>query len=415
MAKADWSDAPPLRLALESSEFAGQSGKGELRRQNRRTILASILATGGLSRVQLGRRTGLSPATVGHIVGELFREGYLVESGIVDLERGRKPRLLRVNPHAASVVGVDLTDMVAATFDLDCGATTPYEPIIESGDLVTPEQVVDAIAEFVGRISADAPAPKLIGVSVPGSVDAKNGVVLSSAPLNWFAVPIGRLVAERTGIPVVVERNVICLALNEVWAGEMKPPSNFVYVSAGMRGIGAGIVANGEIVYGGHSAAGEIGHIRVDPEGPACHCGKRGCLEAIASSRAVVQRVQQNLASSGAFDPPRSFSDVVRLADAGEPVAREAIEEAARMIGETLGDMFAFVNPELIIVGGNFMEAGAIALDVMKQAAEGRASRRVSKPIRIVAATDSPKAASRGVARMALHRLLLDLDISDSA
>jgi len=382
------------------------SGKGELRRENRRVILEALFRTPAASRIDLVRTTGLSPSTVGQIAGELLAEGILVESGIVDLKRGRKPRLLQVNPDAGRVLGLELSGRTAAVYDLRCNERASFAVLAQERDLA-PEKLARALADHVRALQRSGPPLVALGVSVPGRVETESGFVVTSAPLGWSDVPLGAMLAEATGLPTVVQPNMVSLVLEEAASGIAKGVRNFLYLHVGMRGIAAGIAVGGAILHGAHGSAGEIGHVQVDPGGPPCHCGKRGCLGAVASGEAVLAAAKSAFAAAGRESGPASIHDLAHAASSGDPIARLHVERAGAVIGEALAGAINLVDPELVAVGGAFAEEAAeILLPAIERTALGKSAIRGFVPCAFALAPGASSRSARGAARAAIHRRL---------
>lgn len=395
-----------VRLA-GTKRLVGLSGKGELRRENRRIVLETLFHRSKASRIELVRMTGLSPSTVGQIVGELIEDRVLVESGAVDLKRGRKPRLLEINPDAGVVVGIELSGRTAAAFDLKCNARTRFGALVGERAL-TPDALVRAVADVAARCRAVNPPPVAIGVSVPGTVDSASGRVITSTPLGWTDVPLGPMLTEATGLPAIVQPNMVSLVLEEAATGIAQDVANFVYLHLGMRGIAAGIAVNGSILRGAHLNAGEIGHVQVDPEGPPCNCGKRGCLGVVASGEAVLKAAQQSMKAGGAA--PASISELTRAAAAGDPIASSQLERAGETIGAAVAAVINLVNPELIAVGGAFAaQAAPILLPVIERTAIARSAFHGSIPCSFKLAEDASRQSAKGAARAAVHMRLMHI------
>ncbi|MGE5576766.1 MAG: ROK family protein, partial [Syntrophothermus sp.] len=258
-----------------------------------------------------------------------------------------------------------------------------------------------------------------VGVASSGVVDSEKGVVRRSSLLQWQEAPIARLIQERlqkllpssvlSPVPVFVENDANVVALAEKWYGAAVNESNVICVTIGV-GIGAGIIINGELYGGSHHGAGEIGHIVVDRQGPVCNCGKRGCLEALASDGAIARRAatalaQRNLLASawahaaqespgapqsGAestvkFPVELTADDVSQAAETGDPLAREITEETGRYIGIGIANIANLIDPEMIILGGERMQqSGHLLLAAVEEAVNEHLFSQPAAGLRIV-------------------------------
>ncbi|MDR2465689.1 MAG: ROK family glucokinase [Streptococcaceae bacterium] len=206
-----------------------------------------------------------------------------------------------------------------------------------------------------------------IGMGSPGTVDIKNGTVIGAYNLNWKTLQPAREVIEGgTGIPFFIDNDANVAALGERWKGAGENDPNVVFIVLG-TGVGGGIVMEGLLLHGAAGAAGEIGHITVDPEGFECTCGKRGCLETVASATGVV-RVAHQLAESYVGDSPLvksinrgeavSSKDVFVQAEAGDAFANRVVDKVCMYLGLACGNIGNTLNPSSIIIGGGVSAAG---------------------------------------------------------
>lgn len=391
-----------------SNQSFGSTLEGNFRRLNRRLVLEAILSHQSISRTDLTQLTRLSASTVGLIVNELIAEGILAESGTAQSTRGRKPIVVELQPRAATIVGIDLNELTGSVFDLESQPCMDYVSL-PSKDHIEHHDVIRLIQALLQKLPPETPLPRGIGISVPGIVDTMSGHVLFSSNLGWADVPLGRLVAGETGLPVIVEPNRICLAMSEAWSGVARGIKNFIYFHVGWRGVGAGLVMNGSVVRGAHHKAGEIGHLQVFADGPQCHCGKWGCLEMVATGRAIMQRVQMQLdRENRSNELPASFAELAEAARQGHDVYRQALEEAGRILGDSLASLVATTDPELVVLGGSTMAAKDVLLPVIEDLVRDT-TLVSSKPISIVPTQDSKNKSAMGIARIASRRLLLDV------
>jgi glucokinase len=253
----------------------------------------------------------------------------------------------------------------------------------------------DLAAKGRRRFGADGVAGA--GLAVPGLVDEARGVALRAVNLPWRELPLADVVAERVGLPVVLSHDVRAAAAAERALGAGRDAEDVLFVAIG-TGIGAAIVSGDAPFRGAHGRAGELGHTVVEPDGPACACGGRGCLEAIASGAAIERAYADTGAADGA-----SAREVAALARAHDPAARTVWNRAARALGIALADAVALLDPGLIVLGGGLAEAGADLLEPV--AAELAARVRLGPAPPVVAAALGSDAGCRGAALLAWHAL----------
>ncbi|MGW7368487.1 ROK family protein [Streptomyces sp. NPDC054841] len=319
-------------------------------------VLALLLVEGPLSRVELARRTGLSSTAVTKAARPLIDDGYLYE---LPPERtapgaGRPVNPLAVAPDREYFIGLKISSdqVFGAVCDLRAGIrATAVRPV----DDCTPEAAAGLTAELVGELLDADPAfrarTRHLGVAVNGDVDRDSGRLRHSGLLGWRDVPLAELLTASTGLAVTVENDVRALTVAEHWFGEGIGTEYFALVTIG-AGIGSALVVNGQLLRGAYGVAGEVGHLCVDPTGPHCRCGARGCVEAIASTDAILAAVR--LATT---NPHLTFGEVADMARDGLPAAREAFARAGHAIGVGISALVNLVGPERVVVSGEGVDA----------------------------------------------------------
>ena len=213
-----------------------------------------------------------------------------------------------------------------------------------------------------------------IGIATPGPVNIEDGIVLNPPMLpHWHKVPLRAALSEATGLPVVLEKDVTAAAVAELWYAEPEDSRDFAFVYYG-TGLGTGIAVAGEVVRGISSNAGDPGHMTVDPDGPVCVCGRRGCVGYSVVPRALVERAQREGILSGTLPPgpagiaelDEAFSRLAALATAGDERAHTVIADAARQLARAVVVIVNLLDIERVIFGGPFWSRIApIVLDVL--------------------------------------------------
>jgi glucokinase len=215
-----------------------------------------------------------------------------------------------------------------------------------------------------------------IGVGMAGLVDVRTGVLLSTPNLVWRNVPLADGLGERFGLPVTVDNDATAAAWAESRIGASRGRADSLFVGVG-TGIGGGIVAGGCLVRGAHGLAGEIGHIIVEPGGPLCGCGNRGCWEQVASGlaitraggRAVTDEPGSAIARLAGGDPRRATGELVtEAAQAGDEVAVAILAEVARRLGEGVAGLVNVFDPDVVVIGGGVGEAGDLLFGPLRDA-----------------------------------------------
>jgi predicted NBD/HSP70 family sugar kinase len=326
-------------------------------------VFTVVLTHGPVSRVDIARRTGLSSAAVTKAARPFIEAGYLEELGATAGPTvGRPPNPLAIRGDREFFTGVKITDdeLIGVVTDLRAEVVASMHRPLTSHSV---DGVVADLAGVVADLLATSPAFKerchSLGLAMSGDVDRTAGLIRYSPFLGWRHVPLAKLAKAATGLNVTVENDVKSLTIAEQWFGEGIGASSFAVVSLGI-GIGCGLVIDERVVAGAHGVAGEIGHVPVGGDEPPCHCGGRGCVEAIAGTGAILAAVR---ASTG--DPTLDVSGAIDVAHAGDPAARAVFARAGQAIGLAMAAMANVVGPERIIITGDL--AGLAAYDLFEQ------------------------------------------------
>jgi len=335
-----------------------------LRDLNQSIALNLIAARGPLSRTDLARESGLPAATISRIIGDFVAADLVLETASDASSGGRRPILLRVNPTAGYVVGVKLREdaLTVAVCDLSCAVIYQCEATLPDP---APHRAVTTIAAAVERcIGAAGVARRAVlgvGVGLSGLIDSARGLCRYSAILDWRDVDLGPALEYKLRLPVRVDNDVNTLAVAERQFGAGRDAADFLLVTVG-RGVGLGIVIGGEIYRGARGGAGEVGHMTVDtsPDAPPCNCGKRGCLEAVASDYGIVR------AATGVEPGHRveaAMRDILDRAIAGDAATRAIFMRAGAALGVAVANLINIFDPALVLLGGEGLRAGDLILE----------------------------------------------------
>jgi predicted NBD/HSP70 family sugar kinase len=320
------------------------------------------VADSPISRADVVRTTGLTAATVSAIVAELEDQGLVIELGTGPSAGGKPPTLYGLNAGARSIITVDLSDGGRAGSVLDLKGTSAYRTA-RSHDSLQGQAGVDQLMEMVDELLARTPAPPLgIGIGTPGVID-DTGSVVEASFFDWHDVPLGTLLAERYALPVHVINNSRAAALAEYSFGD-HDAENLLVVKIG-NGVGAGVVLDGRIHGGEDSAAGEIGHVVVDPNGAQCFCGNVGCLETMAAAPRLLRRFAQFI-DIGETSLQEGMEAAGQAAVDGVGGILEIIDEAARNLGRVLSTTVAILDIHKIVITGVVSQLGDSFLDRLR-------------------------------------------------
>ncbi len=351
-------------------QFKGLSGS-TIRSHNRSVLLRLFREMGPVSRNDLSGITQLTAPTVHSLVKELMAEGIVEDLGTTDPQgggAGRRPSLLGLRPRSRLSLAVDISvkGTKLGIIGLRGGILGDIE--IQHTDLANPKQVMDEIGHglktLLGITELHPNEPFVgIGVGVPGLVQVSTGTVLHSPNLGWRNVQFGDWLKRQFGLPVVIDNNARAMALGEQLFGIGRQAPNAITFFAG-HGVGAGIVVNSRLYRGLNGGAGEVGHTTVNPDGPICRCGRRGCLDAVASEPAVIGQVQEALAQGaepqlqeqiarlGYQTSGLSIGHIVQFAREGSPLCQSVLSRAATTLGQAAVNLINLLNPDMIITGG---------------------------------------------------------------
>ena len=244
-------------------------------------------------------------------------------------------------------------------------------------------RIVDAVAEALKEDGTASGRVRALGIGLPGPVDPAAGIVISPANLPGFRnVPLNRILTRATGIQSFLHHDAHLAALGEHRRGAARGASEMIYVTVS-TGIGAGLLLRGELYAGAHGIAGEVGHIVVQPGGPLCTYGNRGCLEAIASGTGIARAARESARGTPGsalhgLEHPHA-EDVARAARAGDELATAILENAGTYLGLAMGTLVNLFNPQLIVLGGSVIKSGNLLVGPMRRsmrASSWKASRR---------------------------------------
>jgi predicted NBD/HSP70 family sugar kinase len=330
-----------------------------LRGSNRQRVIETVRLRGGASRVQLVRATGLSRSTVSSVVADLLAEGVLVEqrdhpaapspSGV-----GRPATHLTLNPDIGALAGVHLRHDGVRVAIADLAGTLRTESLGELDVDHHAHEAIGYVLEQVPALLAEAGVDghRLLGVGVAVSAP----MVTAGPPRLWRGVDVVSELGSAFGVPVHLGNDANLGSMAEWIFGAGRGTDDLVYVMMA-DGVGAGLIVDGSLYRGAHGAAGELGHVVVNPDGQVCRCGSRGCLETVSGTEALTASLRHS------HGPDVTLPAVLDLVRAGDPGACRAVADAGRAVGKALAGICAVLDPRLVVVGGQLAAAGTPLLD----------------------------------------------------
>ncbi|MEO8572370.1 MAG: ROK family protein [Pyrinomonadaceae bacterium] len=283
------------------------------------------------------------------------------------------------------------------------------EPTPRTGAATDVISTIARVAERCITESGSGSRPKAFGLALAALVNFREGRVLSSPNLPQLNdLPVSRELSERLQLSVVLENDATAAAIGEYWRGSSKDAENSVFVTLG-TGVGGGLMLDGRAYRGIDGTAGEIGHVCVEPEGHACGCGSRGCVEQYASATAIVRIARELLEKEtpSLLDGNTMFSskDVFDAAGSGDVVARKAFKTMGRYLGIALASLVDVLNPELIVIGGGAAGGWDFFIEHVESEIHSRAFRHPAMRVKVVRASLGDAAGILGAARVAIDTI----------
>jgi predicted NBD/HSP70 family sugar kinase len=363
---------------------------------NRDIVLEIIRSKQPVARADLARASGLQPSTISAIVEQLIQEKWVSEGAVVRRPRGRRPTLLSLNdqlvilvadvrPNQAIVALVDLNGKFLARETVSLGS----QPELAVKKII---QCMQSIRDLHKGRSFEG-----IGISMPGRVAPETQRLLLAPNLKWSDYDVKAVVEAEMHLQVELANAANASLLSELWSGRLDGIREAVLVTVS-EGVGAAILANGQIVAGRNGLAGEFGHSPIDPAGPVCGCGQRGCWEVFASSSAAL-RIYGELSSC---DTPLNMKQLLQLAEEGDANAIAAVERQATYLGRGLRLITASLAPEVILITGDITTSWSRFGPIVQK--EMERTMLAGGPPRLEITSDGELARLRGAAAVVLQR-----------
>ena len=360
----------------------------QTKQHNRDLVLKTIFNHESISRAEIARVTKLTRATVSDMVANLVDEGLVEEIGYGESIGGKAPILLSLVADARYLVGLNLAQdkFIGSVVNLlgEIKETVEF-PVDESDG----EQALQLIYKILDQLTESEWKPIVgIGIGTPGLVNTREGVVVNAVNLDWQDLPLARLLETRYSLPITVLNDSQATAIGEFVYGDGHHSEDNLIVVTVKHGIGAGILINGSLFQGDGGGAGEIGHVVVQENGTLCRCGKHGCLETVASARAVVQRVADlasEYSNSELANSPQNISlDAIEDAwGENDPLAQKVIFDAAFALGKSIAHLVGALNIQKIVLTGDMVRFGESWLRTVQEAMSDAALTRIAQDTQI--------------------------------
>jgi predicted NBD/HSP70 family sugar kinase len=379
-------------------------------------ILALVREKGQVSRGEISQAFSMDKKAVSVAVDRLLSEGIVRVQGLRESRAGRRREILAVNgPHAA-VVGIDLgaTHVIGLLVDLAGEVLERASYDIRPG--LPAALILDQMRTIAARLlsTPHGRGAKAVGVCVPGFVNPVEGTSLVAENIpGWKDVRIREALTEGVGLPVSVEDSSRALAVCERWLGSARGQQDFLVLDLGF-GIGMGIFTGGSLYRGAGWKSGEIGHTVVDPHGLLCACGGRGCLETVASGRAIARQAAEGIRDGRSTllgELTKGNAAAVTAQDVGvaagmqDPFSVQLLEAAGRAAGLALANAAAILSPSVAVLGGGLIRAGRVFLDAIHESADRHLMPGMRQDLHIVESGLGLDGSARGVALIASEEI----------
>lgn len=329
------------RLSLSSTKL--------IRSFNAISVLQALYREGSATRTRLTEVTHMSPATITRIIAELAEQHVIIEERMGESNGGRKPVIFRLNYDQLFAVGIQiLRDRVALGL-YDIKGRPAAHKVFQQYSLEPEALLAELAREFETLLSAsriDREHVLGVGLAISGIVDSQEGRLVKSVNLGWRDVGVASMLEKLLGLQVIVENDANAAALAEMWFGGADDTRNLLYIKTD-TGVGAGIVADGELLTGRRGMAGEIGHVPLFADGRPCRCGQKGCLETYLYLPDVLRRYAQETGRT-----VQSVGDLFASARAGDGAARTIVDEASKALAKTICFSEMLLDVETVVIGG---------------------------------------------------------------
>ena len=325
--------------------------KAQKKHSNLHKVLDIIIRKGEISRIDLAEITGLTRAAVGQLVDELMSRNLIMEAGIGAARGGRPPTLLRPDPQGCHFIGAAVFDSSWSVILMNLSGKIIDEFIAPISEM-TPEMTVSTLVAVIRELREKHKGKKIlprIGVGTPGLVDSEKGVIVSAVDVKWKNIPIAAMIKEASALSIRVVNRSKVSALASYYLNNPENYGNIISIVIG-TGVASGLILDHKLYMGSSFGAGELGHTSIIPNGPACLCGNRGCLQALIGEEAILER-GRNLARINGVPGPEKIEDILNKARDGD-LYHHVILEVAEYLSIAIGNIINLLNPDLIVLSG---------------------------------------------------------------
>lgn len=407
---------------MQAENKTSLPGLKEKRYQQKKNIIGDLYRMGELSKPEICRLTNMTTPTISRIIDELIEEGWVVDQGQGASIGGKRPHIFSLNPDAAYIMGVDIGRelLKIAIFNLRkevIGSIQVFPSLLETQDNDT---ILRDLKIKIEKSLIDLKIPrskiKVAGFALPGLLDSEGN---SFTYLNYEHTNIRSILQNMLNIPVFIDNDSTIMAMAEHAFGAAQGASHALCVNIN-ECIGLGMILNGRPYTGYKGMAGEFGHIRISGPELLCYCGKAGCLETIASGRAIVKAAECAIGEGKATAITTlakervMFADVIHAANQDDIFAIELLQKAGEKVGEALSSLIHLFNPELIVIGGEITGANEIIISSVRQAIDKYTITRLKNQCEIKTSNLTDRSCILGTLSLVMEHLYYDSESSFS-
>lgn len=404
-----------LNLLLQT-DIKNNASNTDLKRFRQQSFIIEYLYRHGqASNPELAKLTNMSSPTINKLILELVSLGIVQELGYGDSIGGRRPNLYGINPNAKYIISIDIDCRMIkmAVFNLQNEVVSDiitYFDNVKNKKQVF-EEIFKRLDALLASLNFDTNQYLGIGISLPGLIEAKTGETYSDLFIDGLGLE--EAFANRYKLPTFTGNDSRVMALGEQAFGAARNKENALCINI-CDGIGIGIIVNGKIYEGKSGFAGEFGHINVVEDGLLCTCGKKGCLETVASGTALIQHAQKGISSGkesliaemvdGNLDNIH-MSTIIEALENGDVFAIELISQAGNYLGKGIAGLIHIFNPDTIIIGGKVAGAQHFLLDSIHQSLNKYTIHRIKQDTEIIVSSLEEKVKLLGAVAMVMNKL----------
>ncbi len=356
---------PYCHSLVKDMRYSGEN-LGNVKQSNRAAIRRLLYAFGPLPRRDIARKLGLTPASVTLITNDMIRKGQLEELGIQEESgrSGRKSILIGIRGSWKRILAVrieadgswvSVTDLKGKLLDMTKISFTEGEDVRE-----LLRKIISEIHLLLGKNTIGEEELLGIGISIPGPIDRKEGIALHAYRISDTAIPLREIFSRHFHCPILIDNNVYCFSRGELLFGCGRKSGNVLFFKWG-PGIGAAFSMNGKLYRGERGQITEIGHSNVIPDGKRCRCGRRGCLETVASTHAILEEIRSLFSEKDTKRLCRlakgraenlEFAHFSEYVSCGDPSILEKVDEIVYYVARSLMNAMAILRPDRVVVYG---------------------------------------------------------------